>query len=149
MKLLDIAEVAKRSGLPASTLRFYEEAGLIESLGRRGLRRTFGPEVLGRLSLIALGRLAGFSLAEIGGMFGANGAPRIDRALLAAKADELERTISQLRALRKGLDHAAACPAENHLECPSFQRLIQTAATRAKRPSPHPPAPPPARRARP
>ena len=134
MKLLDIAEVAKRSGLPASTLRFYEDAGLIESLGRRGLRRIFGPEVLVRLSLIALGRMAGFSLGEIGGMFGANGVPRIDRALLAAKAVELGQTVSQLRALKKGLDHAVACPAQDHLECPSFQRLMQTATTRATRP---------------
>jgi DNA-binding transcriptional MerR regulator len=75
--MLDIAEVAKRSGLPASTLRFYEEKGLIESAGRRGLRRTFEPTVLERLALIALGRLAGFSLDEIGRMFGADGKPRM------------------------------------------------------------------------
>jgi len=41
-----IAEVAKRSGIPASTLRFYEELGLIASVGRRGLRRVFDPGVL-------------------------------------------------------------------------------------------------------
>jgi len=34
---MDIAEVAKRSGVPASTLRFYEEKGLISSIGRQGL----------------------------------------------------------------------------------------------------------------
>ena len=43
MKDLDIAEVAKRSGVPASTLRFYDESGLIASVGRRGLRRLFDP----------------------------------------------------------------------------------------------------------
>ena len=41
MKDLDIADVAKRSGLPASTLRYYEERGLITPIGRRGLRRLF------------------------------------------------------------------------------------------------------------
>ncbi|HSX56098.1 MAG TPA: MerR family DNA-binding transcriptional regulator, partial [Sphingomonas sp.] len=46
---LDIAQVAKRSGVAASTLRYYEERGLIESIGRRGLRRTFDPGVLERL----------------------------------------------------------------------------------------------------
>ena len=40
---MDIAEVAKRSGMPASALRYYEEKGLIESTGRAGLRRTFAP----------------------------------------------------------------------------------------------------------
>src|SRR3546814_8415079 len=66
---LDIAEVAQRSGVPASALRYYEEKGLIASIGRRGLRRLFDPGVLERLALIALGRAAGFSLAEIALMF--------------------------------------------------------------------------------
>jgi DNA-binding transcriptional MerR regulator len=54
-----------QSGVPASTLRFYDEKGLIASTGRRGLRRLFDPGVLERLALIALGRAAGFSLDEI------------------------------------------------------------------------------------
>src|SRR5215210_4452202 len=99
MKLPDIAEVAERSGLPASTLRFYEEKGLIASVGRRGLRRLFDPGVLERLALIALGRTAGFSLDEIAQMFGRDGPPRIDRQMLAAKAEELDRTIRKLRAV--------------------------------------------------
>jgi len=52
---MDITEVAKRSGIPASTLRFYEEKGLITSVGRRGLRRLFGANVLEQLALIAIG----------------------------------------------------------------------------------------------
>lgn len=133
MKILDIAEVAKRSGTPASTLRFYEEKGLIESIGRRGLRRIFGAEVLDRLSLIALGRMAGFTLDEIGEIFAAHDQPRIDRMVLAAKADELDRTIRRLSALRNGLRHAAACLAPNHMECPSFQRLLKVAVARRDR----------------
>jgi hypothetical protein len=43
---LDIAQVAQRSGVPASTLRFYEEKGLIAAVGRRGLRRLFDAGVL-------------------------------------------------------------------------------------------------------
>ena len=70
MRDLDIGEVAKRAGIPASTLRFYEEKGLVASVGRRGLRRQYDPEVLERLALIALGRSAGFSLEEIARMTG-------------------------------------------------------------------------------
>ena len=125
---MDIVEVAQRSGVPASTLRFYEEKGLISSVGRRGLRRVFGPRVLERLALIALGRAAGFSLAEIALMFGKDGRPRIDRGVLAAKADELDATIRKLGRVRDGLRHAAVCPARSHLECPTFQRLMQAAA---------------------
>jgi DNA-binding transcriptional MerR regulator len=123
--MLDIAQVAKRSGLPASTLRFYEEKGLIESAGRRGLRRTFEASVLERLALIGLGRMAGFSLDEIGRMFGADGKPRIDRAALAAKADDLDATIQRLTAMREGLRHAAACEAPSHMECPHFRRILR------------------------
>lgn len=128
---MDIAEVAQRSGVPASTLRFYEEKGLIASVGRRGLRRVFEPAVLDRLALIALGRAAGFSLDEIALMFASDGRPRIDRARLAAKADELDRTIRRLTAMRDGLRHAAVCPAPSHLECPTFRRMLRAAATGA------------------
>lgn len=136
---MDIAEVAQRSGVPASTLRFYEEKGLIASVGRRGLRRVFTPDVLERLALITLGRAAGFSLDEIAPIFRTGGRPRIDRQVLIAKAEALERTIRRLSAIRNGLRHAAACPATSHLECPTFRRLLQIAAvgaTKGKRRSP-------------
>jgi DNA-binding transcriptional MerR regulator len=128
---LDIAEVAQRSGVPASTLRFYEEKGLIASTGRRGLRRLFDPGVLERLALIALGRAAGFSLDEIARMFAPDGRPRIDRQMLAAKAEALDRTIRQLNAMRDGLRHAAACRAPSYMECPTFRRILRAAASGA------------------
>lgn len=126
---MDIAEVARRSGVPASTLRYYEEKGLLVSLGRRGLRRVFDAGVLERLALIALGRAAGFSLDEIAAMFSPRGHPAIDRQVLAAKAEELDATMRRLARMRDGLRHAAKCPAPSHLECPSFQRLMHAAAT--------------------
>ena len=104
MTVLDINEVARRSGIPASTLRFYEEKGLIASVGRRGLRRLFVPGVLERLALVALGSAAGFSL------------------------DEIARMFRRLSAMRDGLRHAAACPAPSHMECPTFRRLMGAAA---------------------
>jgi len=128
---MDIAEVAKRSGVPASTLRFYEEKGLIGSVGRRGLRRVFDPGVLERLALVALGRSAGFSLDEIARMFAPDGRPQIDRRVLAAKAEELDGTIRKLSAMRDGLRHAAVCPAPSHMECPTFRRLLGGAASGA------------------
>ena len=128
MAALDIAEVARRSGVPASALRYYEEKGLIASIGRRGLRRLFDPAILDRLALIALGRAAGFSLDEMAGMFTPEGAPRIDRATLATKADDIDRTIRRLVAMRDGLRHAAACRAPSHMECPTFRRILKAAA---------------------
>ena len=126
-KKLDIGKVAKQSGLPASTLRYYEEKGLIQSVGRHGLRRLFDASVLKQLSLISLGRLAGFSLDEIRGMFSKGDTLQVDRQQLLIKAEELDQTILQITAVRDGLRHAAACPEPSHLECPKFNKMILAA----------------------
>ncbi|MCP1651491.1 helix-turn-helix domain-containing protein [Pseudomonas nitroreducens] len=128
---MDIADVARRSGVPASTLRFYEEKGLIVSLAKPGSRRQFAPQILDQLALISLGQSAGFSLEDIRSMFAGDGSTNIDRQMLAAKADELDATIKRLRAMSRGLRHAAACPAPSHAECPTFQRLVKAAAKSA------------------
>ncbi len=125
---MDISEVSKRSGLPASTLRYYEERGLIASVGRQGLRRMFAPEVVEQLALISLGQAAGFSLDEISLMFSADKRPSVDRRMLASKADQIDAMITRMHAMSDSLRHAANCPAPNHLECPSFQRLLKAAA---------------------
>jgi DNA-binding transcriptional MerR regulator len=125
---MDIAEVAKRSGLPASTLRYYEEKGLIASVGRQGLRRTFEPRVLEQLALISLGQAAGFALDEIALMFTPDRRPAIKRKMLEDKADQIDALVKRLRAMSNGLRHAAHCPAPSHMECPSFRRLVKAAA---------------------
>jgi DNA-binding transcriptional MerR regulator len=129
---MDISEVAKRSGVAASALRYYEAKGLIHSLEPgAAARRKFAPGVLDQLALIALGQAAGFSLDEIGAMFQPNGEPCIDRKMLTAKADELDGTIKRLKAMSNGLRHAAACRAPSHLQCPTFRRLLRAAASGA------------------
>lgn len=128
--LLDIGKVVERSGVPASALRYYEEIGLIRSEARRGLRRQFDPDVLLRLSLISLGKTAGFSLEEIAAMFGADGQPNIPREQLRARADELQRQMIGLRTLRDALRHVADCRSPTHLECPTFRALLKTASRR-------------------
>lgn len=128
---MDISEVAKASGVAASALRYYERKGLIKSLERTGGRRKYAPKVLDQLALIALGQAAGFSLDEICSMFSPAGEAQIDRAQLLAKADELDLAIERLKAMSRGLRHAAVCRAPRHAECPSFNRLLKAAAVGA------------------
>lgn len=132
MKLLDIGEVAAQSGIKPSALRYYEEAGLISSVSRHGMRRQFPPEVLLQLKLVAMGKSAGFSLDEIAGMFGVNGLPDLPRDALHQKADAIDRQIHELTALRDTLRHVADCPAPSHMECPTFRRLVNVAGKREK-----------------
>lgn len=133
MKFLDIGEVADRSGVKPSALRYYEEAGLISSVSRHGLRRQFPPEVLLQLKLIAMGKSAGFKLDEIAGMFGSNGMPNLPRDRLHAKADEIDQKIRELATLSDTLRHVAECSAPSHMECPTFRRLVEVAGKQAKR----------------
>jgi len=133
MKFLDIGEVADRSGVKPSALRYYEEVGLISSVSRRGLRRQFPPEVLLQLKLIAMGKEAGFSLDDISAMFGKDGAPDLPREALHRKADEIDRRIRELTALRDTLRHVAECRAPSHMECPTFRRLVDVAGLRSRK----------------
>ena len=132
MKNLDIGEVSAKSGFSPSALRYYEEAGLISSISRHGLRRQFPPEVLLQLRLISMGKSAGFSLEEISGMFGRNGMPDLPRAVLRNKADEIDRKIHELTALRDTLRHVADCRAPSHMECPTFRRLVDVTGKRSR-----------------
>jgi len=124
---MDIGEVSKRAHVTTSALRFYEEKGLIKSIGRHGLRRQYGKQVLDQLALIALGRAAGFSLDEIASMFGQDGKPELDRKMLKDKAEQLEQMTRRLHFIIEGLKHAAVCPAENHMQCPTFQNFLKAA----------------------
>ena len=118
---MDIADVAKRTGVPASTLRYYQKKGLLESLAGHGQRRQFAADVVDRLALISLGQAAGFSLDEVGAML-VN--LQVDRELLLTKADEIDAQVKRLQAMSKGLRHAAECPEKDHLACPTFRRLM-------------------------
>lgn len=132
MEILDIGDVAERTGVAVSTLRYYDEIGLIASIGRRGLRRQFGPEAVWQIALIALGKKAGFSLEEIAGMFRADGTVDLPRPILHGRADEIDRQIRDLMVLRDALRHVAECPAPSHLECPRFRKLLRVAGRRGK-----------------
>lgn len=141
MKLLDIAEVAARSGVKPSGLRYYEEKGLIQAATRHGLRRQYGPEVLQQLSIIALAKMAGFSLGEIARMFTPSGRAELPRAELQARSAAMLAQARQLEALADMVRHIAECPAPNHLDCPKFQDLLRM-ATRAQQQNTAPSAPP-------
>ncbi|WP_051165175.1 MerR family transcriptional regulator [Nocardia testacea] len=124
MELLDIAEVADRSGLAPSALRFYERRGLIHSAGRNGLRRIFEPDVLDRLTLIDCARGAGFTLAQIQRFLAATPDDTELRAHLAVKATQLDHDIARLTRMRDSLRHAATCTHQPLVECPQFKNTL-------------------------
>ncbi|MGA9114118.1 MAG: MerR family transcriptional regulator [Candidatus Dormiibacterota bacterium] len=125
-ELLDIGEVAARTGMPASTLRYYERGGLVASAGRRGLRRQYRPEVIQTLAVVALCRQAGFNLGEIQELLATGGQPPV-RALAAQKRDQLRDHARQLTLLADLIDHFVGCPNANAFECEYFQDALRRA----------------------
>ena len=126
-KLLDIAEVADRSGVSASGLRYYEKRKLIGSVARNGLRRQYEPEVLRELALITLAKSAGFTLDEVGAVLKRSGSTIIPRDALLGRADSLERQAERLVNLARMLRHVSNCPHEDHFNCTRFQKLLKVA----------------------
>lgn len=124
--LLDIGEVAARSGLAPSALRYYEREQIIESADRKGLRRQFRPEVLTTLAVVAMCREAGFSLGEIKALLRTGGRPEW-KSLAVRKRDELRARAEHLGGLADQLDHALRCPSRNVFDCEHFRAALDAA----------------------
>lgn len=122
---LDIAEVAERTGLAPSALRYYERLGLLEPTGRNGLRRTYAPEAIDRLALIINARATGFSLAEVKALVDADDATV--RATLGAKAEEIDQQIQVMQLQQRQLAHALTCEHDEILDCPIFRAGLRSA----------------------
>ena len=131
MGLVDIGEVARRTGLRPSTLRFYEEAGLVASAGRAGLRRQYGPDALERLAVVRLCREAGFTIRETAALLDTGGGPAW-RAIARRKLDDVRAQLAHLDAAATRLEHALTCPSPSLLDCPHFRSAV---ADRLEEPS--------------
>ncbi len=109
---LAIGEVARRAGLNTSAIRYYERIGLLPRAPRAGGQRRFDPSILEWLSLIALARAAGFTIAEVkrlvaGFTPGTRPAARwaaLASRKLAALDDVIRRTERMRDVLRIALD---------------------------------------------
>ena len=118
---LTIGEVARRTGVRASAIRYYEEAGLLEEPERVGGKRRYDEEVLRRLALIGGAKRAGFTLGEIRillhGFTAGTGAEQRWQALASGKLVEVDEAISQLRETRGLLEEALRCECASLDEC--------------------------------
>lgn len=127
-----IGEIATSSGLPASTLRYYESIGLLPLPRRDNGQRRYEPSVLQRLALIQLARSAGFSIAEtltlLHGFEPATRPAERWRAMAGQKLAELDAQIDRAqqmkRILEKGLLQCSClrledCVIVDNLECQS------------------------------
>jgi MerR family transcriptional regulator, redox-sensitive transcriptional activator SoxR len=112
---LPIGQVVRRSGVPASTLRYYEELGLLRPPRRTGGQRRYDDGVLDRLKVVGLCKAAGFSLDEIR-LLVADDVPGrpTSRALVEAKLADIDARMATLARARAILEWGMQCT------CPSI-----------------------------
>ncbi|OBB63416.1 helix-turn-helix domain-containing protein [Mycobacterium sp. 852014-50255_SCH5639931] len=112
---LTIGEVARHAGVAATTLRYYEQIGLVPPPGRLGGQRRYDHSVLARLEVIRLCKSAGFALEEIQVLFAddAPGRPA-SRALAEAKLAEIDAQMESLAQARAVIEWGMRCT------CPSI-----------------------------
>ena len=121
-ELLTIGELARRAGRRASSIRYYEEIGLLPEAVRVGGQRRYPPGTVRTLGAIAAAQRAGLSLQEIKAVFG--GAPAEPdaieefRRVAVAKLPQATAAIERATAAREWLEHAAACECPSLRECP-------------------------------
>ena len=111
--------MARRAGIASSAIRYYEDEGLIPRAERRSGRRVYDESILDRLTLIAVAKSAGFTVAEIKrllGGFARRTPPGVRwRALAERKLEELDRRIAEAERMKRVLDAVVRC------ECPTFE----------------------------
>ena len=117
--MLTIGEVAQRSGVAASALRYYEREGVIPKADRRGGKRVYGEEILDRLTIIGVAKSAGFTVAEIKTLlsgFARRTPPGVRwRKLAETKLTELESRIAEVERMKRVLEAVTSC------ECPTLE----------------------------
>jgi DNA-binding transcriptional MerR regulator len=124
--LVPIGELARRTGVATSALRYYERIGLLSPAERVGQRRHYPPSSAERVALIGLYQDAGFTLAEIRRMVAAMSRGRQAWNRLAErKIAELDARIADAKQAKKLIKHALECPHRDHLDCPRFRAALE------------------------
>jgi MerR family redox-sensitive transcriptional activator SoxR len=132
-QLLTIGELARRAGVAASALRYYEEVGLLPAPVRVSGQRRYPESAVELVGIVLLLRDVGFSLAEQKALLASRAvAPDEWRQLARRKLGRLDEQIANAQTAREAVAHALRCPYEDILQCPNFRGL--TAARLAGRP---------------
>jgi Cu(I)-responsive transcriptional regulator len=126
---MNIGEVAARSGVPAKTIRYYEDIALIESAGRApNGYRSYTEEAVHTLRFIARARGLGFTVEQCRGLLAlyrdkARASADV-KAIAQAHIVEIERKIEELQSLRATLAALARqCHGDGRPDCPIIDEL--------------------------
>ncbi|MCK0141834.1 Cu(I)-responsive transcriptional regulator [Aliiroseovarius sp. F20344] len=128
---MNISDAAKQTGLPAKTIRYYEDIGLVTPLRDTNGYRVFGETDLHKLTFLARSRALGFSIEDcraLLALYEDQSRASSDVKLIArAHLDEIEAKITDLNAMRDTLSHLVReCAGDDRPDCPILKGIETT-----------------------
>lgn len=134
-KLLPISTVAQMFGVRASTLRYYEDEGLLDVACRAGGKRWYSHEQLRRIALIQMYTVQGcMRLSQVKAIVDAETSRETFRSVLEEKIVELEKQIAQAQLAREVLVHHLTCQQRLPMQCPWLIDRLDEAIENASHP---------------
>lgn len=128
--MLAIGDLAERTGVAITALRYYDQLGLVRPVARVGGQRRYDDGAVQQVGVVLFLRDVGFTLEEIARLVA--GGPW--RSLAKAKLVELERQAADLDAARLALEHALRCPAKEPAACPRFWAIVEQRLSPTRKP---------------
>jgi DNA-binding transcriptional MerR regulator len=122
--LLSIGELAQRTGVATTALRYYDDLGLVPPTTRSSGHRRYGESAVAKVGAIVFLREVGFSLDDIQRFLAADGGEQRQR-IIERKLAEFEEQQQRLDVARTALEHGRDCPAGDPLSCPRFWSIIE------------------------
>ncbi|HEX3649100.1 MAG TPA: MerR family transcriptional regulator [Pseudonocardiaceae bacterium] len=123
--MLTIGQLAEATGVPTSTIRFWERRDLLTPQARSGGQRRYTEDALARVGLLRLCQDAGFTLTEIRQVLAQRAAdPTRWRGLVEAKMVDVANSLRELNKAYDLLSHALECTHEDIMKCPRFQAAV-------------------------
>jgi MerR family redox-sensitive transcriptional activator SoxR len=124
-EFLTIGELARRTGVTTSALRFYDELGVVRPAGRVSGHRRYADDAVAAVGVVRLLQEVGFTLEEAKQFVAAGTRSQVAwRALAERKSGELRDRITREEAARQALEHSLACPEDHLLDCPNFWAAV-------------------------
>jgi len=122
--LLSIGDLARRTGVAVTALRYYDELGLVRPETRASGQRRYAESAVQGVGVVLFLRDVGFSLAEITELTAARTRTAGWLALVEGKLDALADQEHRLLVARTALEHARDCSAKDPSRCPRFWAII-------------------------
>jgi DNA-binding transcriptional MerR regulator len=125
-ELLTIGELARRTGVSTSALRYYDELGLVRPTRRVSGHRRYEVDAVAAVGAVRFLQEVGFTLAETKRLISSRKrSPAAWHALAVRKSDELRRRIAREEAARQAIEHSLVCPKDDFLDCPRFWATVK------------------------